>query len=176
MTVYELGDRVPRTGKGTWVAPDATVIGDVTIGERCFIGPGARIRGDYGSIIVGDGTAVEDNVVIHARPGERCSIGRNVTLGHGCIVHNATLLDWAIVGMGAVVSDHAVVGEWGVVAEGAVVKNRGEVPPRRIAVGVPAKVVGEIDDAYVEQWTRFKGIYADLASKRYPAGFREIDR
>ncbi|MCI0496819.1 MAG: gamma carbonic anhydrase family protein [Thermoplasmata archaeon] len=175
MAIYELGDRKPSIGKWSWVAPDATVIGDVTVGERCFVGPGARLRGDYGTITIGDGTAVEDNVVVHARPGERCEIGANVTLGHACIIHNATLHDWAIVGMGAVVSDYAVVGEWGVVAEGAVVKNRGEVPPRGIAVGVPAKVVGEVDDAYIEQWTRFKGIYSDLASRRYPDGFRRVD-
>lgn len=175
MAVYELGDRVPVIGKGTWIAPDATVIGDVTIGENVWVGPGARIRGDYGTIVVGDATAVEDNVVIHARPGERCEIGSHVTLGHGCIIHNAVLNDWAVIGMGAVVSDWATVGEWGIVAEGAVVKNRGEVPPRAIAVGIPAKVVAEIDEDYIEKWTHFKGIYNDLASRVYPEGYRKMD-
>ncbi|HID74234.1 MAG TPA: gamma carbonic anhydrase family protein [Thermoplasmata archaeon] len=175
MAIFELGEQRPSIGEGTFVAPDATVIGDVTLGRGCFIGPGARIRGDYGTIVIGDGTAVEDNVVVHARPGERCEIGRNVTLGHACIVHNATLHDWAVIGMGAVVSDYAVVGEWGVVGEGAVVKNRQEIPARAIAVGVPARVVSTVSDGYIEQWSRFKGIYVDLARERYPRGLRRIE-
>lgn len=175
MAVYELGDRRPIIGSGSYVCEDATVIGDVTIGADCFIGPGARIRGDYGTITIGDGTAVEDNAVIHARPDERCTIRKMVTLGHSCIIHNAILEDWVVIGMGAVVSDYATVGEWAVVAEGAVVKNKDTVPSRKIVAGVPAKIVADVSDRYVEQWTAFKGIYTDLASKRYPGGYRRID-
>ena len=74
--------------------------------------------------------------------------------------------------MGAIVSDYATVGEWAVVAEGAVVKNNAEIPDGHIAVGVPAKVIGEITPEYKETWTRFKDIYVDLASRRYPEGLR----
>ncbi len=175
MTVYKLGDRVPEIGDDSYICPSATVIGDVTIGEDCFIGPGARLRGDYGRIIIGSGTAVEDNVVVHARPGELCAIGKNVTLGHAAIIHNATIGDWSIIGMGAVVSDYAKLEEWAVVAEGAVVKNKQVVGSRKIAVGVPAKVIGEVGDAYMKQWIKFKAIYQDLARSKYPEGLEEVE-
>jgi len=170
MPVQSFEGKTPRIGKETWIHPSADVFGDVEIGERCWIGPGARIRGDYGTIVVGSHTAVEDNCVIHARPGEHTRIGDWVTLGHGSIIHNATIGDWATVGMGGIVSDWAVVKEWAVVAEGAVVRQNMEIPERRIAVGVPARVIEKVvDDAYREQWTAFKAIYVDLA-RRYPDG------
>ena len=136
MTVGSFEGKTPRIGDGCWVHPSADVFGDVTVGARCWIGPGARLRGDYGTIVLGDCCAVEDNAVIHARPGETCTIGDWVTLGHGCVVHNVKLIgDYAVVGMNAVVSDWAEVGEWGVVAEGAVVRQRAVVPGARIAAG-----------------------------------------
>ena len=170
--IYEFEGMVPRIGEGSWVFDDAMVMGDVTLGDKVYVGSGARIRGDYGSIVVGDRTSIEDNVIIHARPGERTVIGEHVTVGHGAILHNCTIEDGAVIGMGAIVSDYATVGEWAVVAEGAVVKNKGEVPPGHIAVGVPAKVIGEITPEYKETWTGFKDIYVDLASRRYPEGLR----
>lgn len=172
--IYEFEGKRPRIGEGSWVFPDATVIGDVVLGEKVYVGPGARLRGDYGTITVGDRSSIEDNCVIHARPGERTTVGEHVTIGHGAILHNCTVRDGAVVGMGSIVSDYAVVGEWAVVAEGAVVKNKFEVPPRSIAVGVPAKVIGQIDEAYQQTWTRFKDIYVALASERYPKGLRPI--
>ncbi|MHB1663481.1 MAG: gamma carbonic anhydrase family protein, partial [Thermoplasmataceae archaeon] len=87
MTVFEFEGRVPEIAESSYVFHNATVIGAVKIGENVWVGPGAVIRGDYGEIIVGDGTAVEDNCVIHARPGERTIIGKNVTLGHSCVIH-----------------------------------------------------------------------------------------
>ena len=170
MTIRSFEGKTPRIGRGSYIHPTADVFGDVEIGEDCWVGPGARIRGDYGTIRIGSSTAVEDNCVIHARPGERTSIGNWVTLGHGSIVHNATLHDWATLGMGGIVSDWAEVGEWAVVAEGAVVRQRTEIAARAIAVGVPARVIDKrVDDAYIEEWTRFKAIYVDLA-RRYPEG------
>jgi carbonic anhydrase/acetyltransferase-like protein (isoleucine patch superfamily) len=174
MSIYEFEKKKPRIGKGTFIFPSADVIGDVTIGENCYIGPGARIRGDYGSIRIGDDTAVEENVVIHARPNEKTIIGNSVTIGHAAIIHNATIHDWAIIGMGAIVSDYAEIGEWAVVAEGAVVKNKEKIPDKAIAVGVPAKVVAEITLEYKKQWTEYKNIYSDLARKRLPNSLKEL--
>lgn len=171
MTLARFEDRIPRVAAGTWVHPSADVFGDVEIGPGCWIGPGARIRGDYGRIVIGSHTSVEDNCVIHARPGEVTRIGDWVTVGHGAIIHNATVRDWAVLGMGSIVSDWAEVGVWAVVGEGAVVKQRGRVPDKHIAVGVPARVLDkQIDEAYQAEWTRFKEIYVDLA-RRYPAGW-----
>jgi carbonic anhydrase/acetyltransferase-like protein (isoleucine patch superfamily) len=162
--------KTPQIGDGSYIHPSADVFGNVEIGANCWIGPGARIRGDYGRIVIGDNTAVEDNAVIHARPDEQTTIGRWVTLGHACIVHNATVRDWAVIGMGAIVSDWSEIGEWGIVAEGAVVRQRQQVPARRIAVGVPAKVLEKIiDEQYQAEWKHWKEVYVDLA-RRYPQG------
>ncbi len=162
----------PEIGSGSYVHPSADVFGAVRIGTGCWIGPGARIRGDYGRIEIGDHTAVEDNCVIHARPGEQTTIGQWVTLGHGCIVHNATIHDWAIIGMGAIVSDWADIGEWAVVGEGAVVRQRQQIAPGRIAVGTPARLLDKpVGEEFKAQWTGFKRLYVDLA-RRYPAGLK----
>ncbi len=175
MSIYEFENKKPSIGKGTFVFKSADVIGDVIIGENCYIGPGARIRGDYGSIRIGDNTAVEENVVIHARPDDITNIENNVTIGHSSIIHNATIKDWAVIGMGAIVSDWAEIGELTVVAEGAVVKNKQKIPIKAIAVGVPAKIVSEISMEYEKQWTKYKKIYSELASKRLPDSLKEID-
>ncbi len=174
MAIYQFEDRVPHIGAGTYIHPSAEVIGAVKIGERCWIGPGARLRGDYGEIQIGDETAIEDNCVLHARPGEACRVGNHVTIGHGAIIHTATIKDYAIIGMGAVVSDWAKVGEWAVVGEGAVVKNSQEIPPEQIAVGVPAKLLERrITPEYKEQWTHFKATYVELA-RRYAEGLEAL--
>ncbi len=176
MTIYEFEHKKPRIGKGTFIFPSADIIGDVTLGENCYVGPGARIRADYGSIHIGDNTAVEENVVIHARPGEKAGIGNFVTLGHAAVIHNAMIHDWAIIGMGAIVSDYAEIGEWAVVAEGAVVKNNQKIPEKTIAVGIPAKTVAEITEEYKKQWTEYKKIYADLAKNRFPKSLRAVEQ
>jgi carbonic anhydrase/acetyltransferase-like protein (isoleucine patch superfamily) len=166
LSIYEFEGKRPKIDKTAFVFESADVIGDVTLGAGCYVGPGARIRGDYGTIVVGEGTAIEDNCVLHARPGEKLTIGKNVTLGHSCVIHNCTLHDGVVVGMGAVVSDYAVVGENATVGEGAVVKNKSVVPARAIVVGIPAKQVADVNDEYVAQWKKFKQIYRDLAEKR----------
>ena len=144
------------------------------IGENCYIGAGARIRGDYGTITIGPHSAVEDNCVIHARPGEQAVIGAHVTMGHACILHNCTIRDWVVIGMGAIVSDYADVGEWAAIGEGAVVKNRQQIPAGAIAVGIPAKIIGETSPDYREQWTGFKEIYNRLADTRNPQSLKPI--
>ncbi len=174
MAIYAFEDRTPRIGAGTYVHPSADVLGDVTVGAGCWIGPGARLRGDYGTIVIGDHTSIEDNCVIHARPGEQTTIGNWVTIGHGAIIHNVQMIhDYAVIGMGSVVSDWAVVGTWAVVAEGAVVRQGQEIPDGAIAVGVPARLLDKlVDDTYKAEWLRFKQIYVDLA-RRYPKGLRQ---
>jgi phenylacetic acid degradation protein len=167
--------RIPEIGERSYIHPSADVFGDVVVGRGCWIGPGARIRGDYGTIRIGDFTSIEDNCVIHARPGEVCTIGNWVTIGHGAIIHNALSVDdWAVIGMGAIVSDWARIGVWAVVGEGAVVKQRQEIPDGRIAIGVPAHILEKVvANAYKAEWTRFKERYVELAG-RYPAGWSAI--
>jgi carbonic anhydrase/acetyltransferase-like protein (isoleucine patch superfamily) len=173
VTIASFEGNTPRIGTGTYVHPSADVFGHVAIGDGCWIGPGARLRGDYGTIVIGDHCSIEDNCVIHVRPGERTTLGNWITVGHAAVIHNVKVIhDHAIIGMGAVVSDWAVVGEWAVIGEGAVVRQRQEIPSEHIAVGVPAQVLDKtLSGEYKAQWTHFKETYVDLA-RRYPEGYQ----
>jgi carbonic anhydrase/acetyltransferase-like protein (isoleucine patch superfamily) len=173
VVVYKFEDKKPKIGKGTYVSQSAEVIGDVTIGEQCYVGPGAKLRGDYGKIKIGNKTSVEENCVVHARPNEICRVGNMVTVGHGSILHNCTVKDYAVIGMGAIVSDYAVVGVWSVVGEGCVVKNNQVIENQKVVVGVPAKAVGDVSEEYKTLWTNFKEIYVRLAEK-YPKKLKAI--
>ena len=173
MAVYEFEGKRPTIGKTSFVPESADVIGDVVIGEGCFIGVGARLRGDYGRVRIGDRTSVQENVVIHARENGETLVGSNVQLGHGCILHNCTVKDNAVIGVGAILTDFCVVGDWAIIGEGAVV--RGEVPDGKIAVGIPAKVIGDVGDQHKAEWQYYKDKYAELATTRYPAGLKRID-
>jgi phenylacetic acid degradation protein len=165
MALFSFDNHVPKVAGGCYIAESAEVIGAVTLGENCYVGPGAKIRGDYGEIRIGRNTSIEENVVIHARPDEVCTIGDWVTLGHGCIIHNALMIsDHAVIGMGAIVSDWAKVGSWAAVGEGAVVRNKQEIPAGAIAVGIPCKVIAETTEEWRSQWLTFKKLYVELAN------------
>ena len=174
MPMYEYDGKRPVHGDRCFIFENATIIGNVKLGENCYIGPGAVLRGDYGRIEVGDRSTVEDNCILHARPNQLCKIGNDVTLGHGAIVHTADVRDWTVVGMGAIISDFAEVGVWCVIGEGAVVKNKAVIPDGKVAVGVPAKPVADTSEEYRQQWTAFKKLYNDLAERRYAAGLRKL--
>jgi phenylacetic acid degradation protein len=174
MAIYEFEGRRPQIGDKCFIFDNATIIGDVRLGHNVYIGPGAVLRGDYGRIEVGDRSTVEDNCVLHARPNQVCRIGSDVTLGHAAIVHTATVKDWTVVGMGAVISDFSEIGVWCVIGEGAVVKNKTVIPEGKIAVGVPAKPVADVSEEYRTQWTAFKKLYNDLAEHRYRDGLKKI--
>lgn len=174
MAVFEYKGMRPEIGADCYIAESAEVIGQVTLGSGVYVGPGAKIRGDYGKIEIGDGTAVEENCVIHARPGETCRIGSRVTLGHMCIVHNAKKIDdYAVIGMGSIISDWAMVGKWSVIAEGGLVKNRQEIPPGKIAAGTPVKVIADVKETYKKDWEGFKQLYVDIAAT-YPVDLKRI--
>jgi carbonic anhydrase/acetyltransferase-like protein (isoleucine patch superfamily) len=173
MTICEFEGRVPSVAPTAYVDEDAKVIGDVRIGAQCYIGAGARIRGDYGSIVIGDRTSVQENSVLHARMDEKCEVRNHVQIGHGAILHNCTVKDYAVVGIGALVSDYATVGVWSIVGEGAVVTSGTTIPDGKVAVGVRAKIVRDVSDLDRNVWSRYKDIYAELAL-RYPKGLRRI--
>jgi len=175
MSVYAFEDRIPVISDQAYISPEATIVGDVTIGPGCFIGPGARIKGDYGTIVIGKETSIQENCVVHARPGERCEIGGRVNVGHGAIIHGGFGGDGAVIGMGAIVSDFAEVGAGAIVAEGCVVISKQKIPDRAVAVGVPAKVVGETTEDVRLAYERFKDIYVSL-SRRYKEGLRPIEK
>jgi len=158
-------NREPQIGKDTYVSEYAILIGDVRIGDNCYIGHGAILRGDYGCIEIGSGTAVEEGVIMHAPPGETCRVGKKVTIGHGAVVHSSHIGDMAVIGMGSVLSICAEVGEESIVAEGSTVKMGQKIPPGIVARGNPAKVVRNVEDKDKKFWGWGKQLYIDLAKE-----------
>jgi tRNA-Thr(GGU) m(6)t(6)A37 methyltransferase TsaA len=173
MTLYEFEGRRPRVHETAYVAPSAQVIGDVDIGADCYVGHGAILRGDYGRIEVGAGTAIEEGAIVHARPDDVTVFGARVTLGHGAMVHNATIRADAVIGMRATVSDFSVVEEGALIGEMGLVKQHQVVPAGKVAVGIPVRVVGDVTEKNRDMTVWAKELYVDLAH-RYPSGLREI--
>jgi carbonic anhydrase/acetyltransferase-like protein (isoleucine patch superfamily) len=172
--LYTFDGKSPVVGRDSYVSETAVVIGDVRIGVCCYVGHGAIVRGDYGTIIIGDGTAVEEGVIIHAPPQGSCVIGKRVTLGHGAIIHAVVVGDAVTIGMGAVLSIRARVGSYAIVAEGAVVKREQSVPDSVVVAGNPARVVRKItpEDAANGEWA--KQLYIDLAAKYLKIGMQKF--
>ena len=145
----------PRIGDECFLAENATVVGDVVMGDQCSVWFQAVIRGDVNSIRIGDRTNIQDGAVIHCTYKTAATeIGSNVSIGHNAIVHGCTIKDGALIGMGAIVMDHAIVGEGSLVAAGAVVLGGTHIPPGVVYAGIPAKMVKEIDDRLQEMITR----------------------
>jgi carbonic anhydrase/acetyltransferase-like protein (isoleucine patch superfamily) len=174
--IYAFDGRKPEIGKGVYINDHAIVIGDVKIGDGCYVGPGVILRGDYGRIEIGAETAVEEGVVIHAPPDRICRIGERVTLGHGAIIHSSNIDSLAVIGMGAVLSLGSKVGEWAIVAEGAVVTFRQNVQAGVVVAGNPARVLREVTTKDKETWEKGKQIYINLAQKCLKIWFQRVDR
>ena len=173
---YRFDGRQPVAGTGTYVSETATVIGNVRIGERCYIGHGAILRGDYGAIEIGDETTVEEGAIIHAPPNECCSIGTGVVIGHGAIVHAKRLGDYSGVGMGAVLSIRSEIGRYAVVAEGAVVTREQRIPESVVAAGNPAKKIRDVSEKEIKFWDYARRLYVELADKYCRLGMERVGR
>lgn len=172
MGIYSYNGHTPEIDEGTWVAPSAYVIGNVKIGCRCWVGPGAVIRGDFGGIIIGDESQIEDGVVIHTPTS--VLIGKAVTIGHLAVVHGSRVGEYSVIGMHSTLGDKSVVGSWAIVAEHSLVKKNQVVPDNKIYAGVPAVEKGDVGDEYREIMLFGKGLYVDLAA-RYATSLVRID-
>jgi carbonic anhydrase/acetyltransferase-like protein (isoleucine patch superfamily) len=136
--LVEFEGKAPRVAEGVFLAPTAVLIGDVVVEEGASIWFGAVLRADFGRIVVGRGTSVQDNVVIH--PDGECIIGPNVTIGHLALLEGCVVEEQAVIGVGAVVLERARVGRRAIVAAGSVVTNGMEVPAETLVAGAPAQV------------------------------------
>ncbi|MCD6570151.1 MAG: gamma carbonic anhydrase family protein [Deltaproteobacteria bacterium] len=172
MAIYEFNNKGPTIGEGTWVAPSAEIIGNVRIGKHCWIGPGAIIRGDFGTIIIADETAVEDGVIIHCV--DMVQIGKRVTIGHGAIIHNTTIKDFAVIGMNSTISDNSVVGMWSIIAEHSLVKKDQAIPDYKIYGGSPASYKADLEQRHKEYMMWGQQLYVDLTAQ-YINSLRRID-
>lgn len=140
----------PQIHPTSVLCPGAVVIGQVTIEAECFIGPNAVLRGDIEPILVRRGSNIQDNCTVHTEKGSPVTIGPDASVGHGAVVHGATIGERALVGMNAVVLNGASVGERAVVGALTLVPNNFHVPPRSLAVGVPCTVKKQGDPAIAE--------------------------
>jgi len=129
-----------------FIHPEALVFGDVTLGARASVWPGAVLRGDSAPITIGEASNVQDGVVIHVDPGLPCTIGSRVTVGHRAVVHGATVEDDCLIAIGAIVLNRVVVGTGSLVGAGAVCSEGMVIPPNSLILGVPGKVVRSVDD------------------------------
>ena len=146
LTVYEINGVTPVVDPAAFVHPSAVLIGDVIIGPRCYVGPAASLRGDFGRLIMHEGSNVQDCCVLHGFPGTDTVIEEEGHVGHGAMLHGCVVRRNALVGMNAVVNDNAEIGESAIVAAMAFVKSGMAIPPRMLAAGVPAKVLRHLTD------------------------------
>ena len=168
MTLYALGNQRPAVpAEGSfWIAPGAYVIGRVTIARDASVWFGAVLRGDNEVLEIGEGTNIQEHVMVHSDPGYPVSIGRNVTVGHRAIVHGCTIGDNSLIGMGATVLNGARIGRNCLIGAGALVTESKEIPDGSLVMGAPGKVVRALDEAaikgleasaqiYIRNWKRF---------------------
>lgn len=150
MTVQERLDRhlskSPDIAQANWVAPNATVVGDVTLGPKSSVFYGAVLRGDIARIVVGEGTNIQDNAIVHLADDLDAVIGAWCTVGHAAIVHACTIEDECLIGMGATILDGARIGARSIVGAGAVVTPKTIIPPGSMVLGAPAKVTRALSE------------------------------
>jgi carbonic anhydrase/acetyltransferase-like protein (isoleucine patch superfamily) len=174
MPIYELEGVRPRIGKAVLVAPNASVIGDVVVGDASSIWFGVVVRGDVFPIRIGSRTNVQDGSVLHVTGGKASTtVGDDVTIGHLALVHGCTIGDRCLVGMGSIVLDGAVIGEECFIAAGALVPPRMRVPPRSFVIGRPARVERSVRADELAQMREAGEHYVQLA-RTYLDGLKAL--
>jgi carbonic anhydrase/acetyltransferase-like protein (isoleucine patch superfamily) len=172
MPLYEFEGKAPTVHPSAFIAPTASLIGDVTIEENASVWYGVVLRADFGAIVVRAGANVQDGSVLHTPEHLTCEIGEGATIGHSCMVHGATIGKEALIGNGAIVLDGASIGERTLVAAGSVVT--GDLPAGVLALGAPARVKGPLEGTNGELWVAANPqVYRDLA-QRHRTGIREV--
>ena len=146
MAVYRLGRKVPQVAASAWVASEATVIGEVVLGEGANVWPGAVIRGDNEPIRIGQGTNVQEGAVLHADPGTPLTVGDYVSIGHQAMLHGCTVGDGSLIGIQAVVMNNAVIGKDCLVGAGAIVTEGKTFADRSLILGSPARMLRTMTD------------------------------
>ena len=171
--LVEFEGKKPRVHKTVFLHPTATLIGDVSVGERSSVWPGAVIRGDFSSVRIGRYTSIQDNAVIHSADAYEFKavrylpvrVGDHVVVGHGALLHGCTVADNCIVGAGSIVFNGAKVGEGSLIGMGSVVLANVEVPPRTVVVGIPARPLRRLTDEEFKRIRIQAENYAKLAQR-----------
>lgn len=159
---YEFKGFRPVVHESSFVHPQATVTGNVTIGKNVYIGPGAAIRGDWGGIVIEDGCNVQENCTIHMFPGVTVYLKEGAHIGHGAVIHGATIGRNVLVGMNSVVMDNAEIGDECILGALTFIKADSEIPPRSLVVGNPGRIIREVSDEMIEWKTKGTELYQQL--------------
>lgn len=165
MAIYSFKGFVPVVKASSFVHPQASVTGNVLIGENVYIGPGAAIRGDWGQIIIEDGCNVQENCTIHMFPGTTVLLKEGAHIGHGAIIHGGTIGKNCLIGMNSVVMDDVVIEDECIVGALSFVPANTRIPGRSLAVGNPAKVIKEVSDEMIAWKTKGTALYQALPAE-----------
>jgi len=163
--IFSYDGFIPVIHESAFVHPNATVTGNVVIGRDVYVGPGAAIRGDWGGVVIEDGCNVQEGCVIHMFPGVTVVLEKGAHVGHGAVVHGARIGENALIGMNAVVMDNAVVGAGCIVGALCFVPSKMEIPPRKVVVGNPAKIVKDVSDEMLAWKTEGTALYQALPAR-----------
>lgn len=174
MPCYAIDGVVPVVHPGAFVHPSAVLIGDVQVGDRCYVGPAACLRGDFGAVVLCDGANVQDTCVLHGFPERETRVEEDGHIGHGAVLHGCRVERDALVGMNAVVMDDAVIGAQAIVGACAFVAARTHIPPRSLATGLPARVVRLLSEAELAWKRDGTASYHDLV-RRSLSTMLEVD-
>lgn len=159
--IRDLNGKSPRIASSAFISEAAYIVGDVEIGENSSVWPGAVIRADFGKIIIGNNTSIEDNSVIHG--GTEVSIGNNIIIGHGAVIHCRRVGDNVLVGNNATILDNAEIGEYCIIGAGCLVPPDTKIPERSVAIGVPARVKSQLTEEQLSELEFGSAVYAKLA-------------
>jgi carbonic anhydrase/acetyltransferase-like protein (isoleucine patch superfamily) len=165
--IFEFNGYKPVIDKSAFIHPNATVTGNVIIGKNVYVGPGAAIRGDWGQIIIEDGCNVQENCTIHMFPGTTVLLKKGAHVGHGAIIHGATLGENCLIGMNSVIMDNVIVGDECMVGALSFIPAETEIEKRKVVVGNPAKVVKEVSDEMIAWKTKGTALYQQLPADCY---------
>ncbi len=163
--IYEFNGFRPVVHESAFIHPQAAVTGNVVIGRDVYIGPGAAIRGDWGAIVIEDGCNVQENCTIHMFPGVRVLLKESAHIGHGAIIHGATIGRNCLVGMNSVLMDEVELGDESIVGALSFVKSGEKIPPRSLLAGNPAKIIREVSDDMLAWKTEGTRLYQQLPAE-----------
>ena len=164
---YSFKDFIPVVHESSFVHPLAAVTGNVIIGKDCYIGPGAALRGDWGSIVIEDGCNVQENCIIHMFPGVTVFLKESAHIGHGAIIHGANIGKNCLVGMNSVIMDNVQLGDECIVGALSFIKEGENIPSRSLIVGNPAKVIKDISDDMIAWKTKGTKLYQQLPKEMF---------
>jgi len=174
MPCYSIDGITPVVDPEAFVHPTAVLIGDVIVAAHCYVGPNAVLRGDFGRVLMHEGSNLQDTCVMHTFPNMDCVVERDGHIGHGAVLHGCHIGRNALVGMNAVVMDEAHIGEASIIGAGAFVKSGFSCPPHSLVAGAPAKIIRTLEDAEIEWKSEGTGFYHELVARSL-ASLHEVE-